>query len=138
MKINLVNKKPKLEDSSSEEEKPKRKKDNHPNTSSEILLNPEGQNLFKRPGTIIKPIIKNRFVSKKDVTKNVAKVKEIAETTISSSRFNFVTDNYKNQPKKLDNSYEDYWLYEIIDDDSFNKFKQFVIEYISRRLFDKT
>ena len=138
MKINLVNKKPKLEDSSSEEEKSKRKKDNHPNTSSEILLNPEGQNLFKRPGTIIKPIIKNRFVSKKDVTKNVAKVKEIAETTISSSRFNFVTDNYKNQPKKLDNSYEDYWLYEIIDDDSFNKFKQFVIEYISKRLFDKT
>lgn len=61
-----------------------------------------------------------------------------AETTISSNRFNFDTDNYKNQQKKLDNSYEDYWLYEIVDDDSFNKFKQLVIDYISKRLFDKT
>ena len=137
MKINLENKKPKLDDSSSDEDKPKKKNKNQ-NTSSEILLNPEANNLFRRPVTIIKPIIKNRFSSKKDVTKNVNKIKEIAETTISSSRFNFAADNYKNQQKKLDNSYEDYWLYEIVDDNSFNKFKQMVIDYISKRLFDKT
>ena len=133
MKINLENKKPKLEDSSSDEEKPQ-KKYNNPNISSEILLNPESKSAFK-PGTLVKPIVRNRFVSKKDVTKNVNKFKEVTETTINSSRFNFVTDNPQ---KKLDNSYEDYWLYEIVDEESFNKFKQLVIEYISRRLFDKT
>ena len=137
MKINLENKKPKLEDSSSDEDKPK-KKNKNPNASTEILLGSESKNLFKRPDTIIKPIMKNRFVSKKDVTKNIAKLKEVAETTISSGRFNFTTDNYKSQKKQLDNSYEDYWLYEIVDDDSFNKFKQLVIEYISKRLYDKT
>ena len=136
MKINLENQKPKFDESSSDEEKPK-KKYNNPNTSSEILLNTQTKNVFK-PGTLVKPIIRNRFVSKKDLLKNDNKIKEVAETTISSSRFNFVTDNYKNQQKKLDNSYEDYWLYEIVDDDSFNKFKQLVIEYISKRLFDKT
>ena len=144
MKINLENKKPKIVDSSSDEEdKPKNKKKFNPNSSTEILLNSDSKNLFKRPGTSIKPMIKNRFVSKKDVSKNSIannnlKIKEVAETTISSSRFNFITDNYKNQQKKLDNSYEDYWLYEIVDDDSFSKFKQLVIEYISKRLFDKT
>ena len=137
MKINLENKKPKLEDSSSDEDKPK-KKNKNPNASTEILLGSESKNLFKRPDTIIKPIMKNRFVSKKDVTKNIAKLKEVAETTISSGRFNFTTDNYKSQKKQLDNSYEDYWLYEIVDDDSFNKFKQLVVEYISKRLYDKT
>ena len=136
MKINLENKKPKLEDSSSDEDKPK-KKNKNPNASTEILLGSESKNLFKRPDSVVKPIIKNRFVSKKDVTKNIIKSKEVAETTISSGRFNFATDN-KNQQKKLDNSYEDYWLYEIVDDDSFNKFKQLVIEYISKRLYDKT
>ena len=137
MKISLENKKPKFEDSSSDEEKQKKGKIN-PNTSSEVLINSESKSIFKRPGTTIKPLIKNRLVSKKDVTKNTIKYKEAVETTISSDRFNFVTDNYKNQQKKLDNSYEDYWLYEIVDDDSFNKFKQLVIEYISKRLFDKT
>lgn len=137
MKINLENKKPKLDDSSSDEDKPK-KGNKNPNTSSEILLNKDANNLFRRPGTIVKPIIKNRFSSKKDVTKTTNKLKEAAETTISSSRFNFAADNYKNHQKKLDNSYEDYWLYEIVDDDSFNKFKQMVIDYISKRLFDKT
>lgn len=136
MKINLENKKPKFEDSSSDEEK-HQKKIKNPNTSSDILLNSESKNLFKRPGTLIKPIVKNRL-SKKDLPKNVNKLKDARETTITSGRFNFVTDNYKNLPKKLDNSYEDYWLYEIVDDDSFNKFKQLVIEYISKRLFDKT
>ena len=137
MKISLENKKPKFEDSSSDEEKQKKGKIN-PNTSSDVLLSSEAKSIFKRPGTTIKPLIKNRLASKKDVTKNTIKCKEAAETTISSDRFNFVTDNYKNQQKKLDNSYEDYWLYEIVDDDSFNKFKQLVIEYISKRLFDKT
>ena len=137
MKINLENKKPKLEDSSSDEDKPK-KKNKNPNASTEILLGSESKNLFKRPDMALKPIIKNRFVSKKDVTKNITKLKDATETTISSGRFNFATDNFRNQPKKLDNSYEDYWLYEIVDDDSFNKFKQLFIEYISKRLYDKT
>ena len=138
MNINLENKKPEFEESS-DEEKPK-KKNNNPDSSYDILLNKETKSIFK-PGTSIKPVIKNRFISKKDISKNALsnniKIKD-AETTISSNRFNFDTDNYKNQQKKLDNSYEDYWLYEIVDDDSFNKFKQLVIDYISKRLFDKT
>ena len=138
MNINLENKKPEFEESS-DEEKPK-KKNNNPDSSYDILLNKESKSIFK-PGTSIKPVIKNRFISKKDISKNALsnniKAKD-AETTISSNRFNFDTDNYKNQQKKLDNSYEDYWLYEIVDDDSFNKFKQLVIDYISKRLFDKT
>ena len=138
MNINLENKKPEFEESS-DEEKPK-KKNNNPDSSYDILLNKESKSIFK-PGTSIKPVIKNRFISKKDISKNALsnnmKMKD-AETTISSNRFNFDTDNYKNQQKKLDNSYEDYWLYEIVDDDSFNKFKQLVIDYISKRLFDKT
>ena len=138
MNINLENKKPEFEESS-DEEKPK-KKNNNPDSSYDILLNKEAKSIFK-PGTSIKPVIKNRFISKKDISKNALsnniKAKD-AETTISSNRFNFDTDNYKNQQKKLDNSYEDYWLYEIVDDDSFNKFKQLVIDYISKRLFDKT
>ena len=40
--------------------------------------------------------------------------------------------------KKLDNSFEDYFLYAIVDEDSFIKFKNIVREYISKRLFDKT
>jgi hypothetical protein len=139
MKISLGNQKPKLEDSFSDEENTnQKKKNNNQNTSKDILLKPDDKSLFKRPGTTIKPIIKNRLVSNKDVTKDANKAKEVAETTISSNRFNFVTDNCKNQQKKLDNSYEDYWLYEIVDDDSFNKFKQLVIDYISKRLYDKT
>ena len=39
--------------------------------------------------------------------------------------------------KKGDNLYKDYLLYEIVDEYSSNKFKQLVIEYISKRLFDK-
>ena len=137
MRINYENKQPKIDESSSDEEKNNKKIPKNQNTSSEILLTQEN-NIFKRPGTTIKPIVKNRLVSKKDVTKISKKKKEIIETTISSSRFRFSSEKYNNQPKKLDNSYEDYWLYEIVDDDSFNKFKQFVIEYISKRLYDKT
>ena len=39
--------------------------------------------------------------------------------------------------KKGDNLYKVYLLYEIVDEYSSNKFKQLVIEYISKRLFDK-
>ena len=140
MKINYENKKP-VEDSSSEEEKPKKKK-NAQDTSSDVFLSTEPSiNLFKkkRPGTIINPVIKNRFVSKKDVTKNLkGRKKEITETTILSNRFKFDEELNKNQQKKLDNSYEDYWLNAIVDEDSFQKFKNLVLEYISKRLYDKT
>ena len=136
MKINYENKKP-VEDSSSEEEKPK-KKNNAQDTSSDVFLSTEPSiNLFKkkRPGTIINPVIKNRFVSKKDVSKNLKGLKkEITETTILSNRFKFDEELNKNQQKKLDNSYEDYWLYEIVDDDSFNKFKQLVNKFSSEFL----
>ena len=140
MKINYENKKP-IEDSSSEEEKPKQKNNNQ-DTSSDVFLSTEPSiNLFKkkRPGTIINPVIKTRFVSKKDVSKNLKGLKkEIAETTILSNRFKFDEEMNKNPQKKLDNSFEDYWLNAIVDEDSFQKFKNLVLEYISRRLFDKT
>ena len=91
MKINYENKKP-VEDSSSEDEKPKHKKKVQ-DTSSDVFLSTEPSiGLFKkkRPGTIINPVIKNRFISKKDVTKNLNGLKkEITETTILSNRFKF-------------------------------------------------
>ena len=140
MKINYENKKP-VEDSSSEEEKPK-KKNNAQDTSSDVFLSTEPSiNLFKkkRPGTLINQVIKNSFVSKKEVTKNLKDIKkEITETTILSNRFKFDEELNKNQQKKLDNSYEDYWLNAIVDEDSFQKFKNLVLEYISKRLYDKT
>ena len=137
MKINYENKKP-IEDSSSEEDQPKNKP-NKQDTSSDVFLSTEPSiNLFKkRPGTIIHPVIRNRFISKKDVNKNI-RGKEIPETTILSNRFKFDENDYKNQPKKLDNSFEDYWLNAIVDEDTFQKFKNMVLEYISKRLFDKT
>ena len=140
MKINYENQRPK-EDSSSEDEQPKYKKNHNQDTSTDVFLSTEpSENIFKkRPGTIINPVIKNRFISKKDVTSNFKGLKkEIIETTILSNRFKFDEDNYKNQQKKLDNSFEDYWLNAIVDEDSFQKFKNIVLEYISKRLFDKT
>jgi hypothetical protein len=101
MKINYENKKP-IEDSSSEDEKPKNK-NNHQDMSSDVFLSTEpSENIFKkRPGTIINPVIKNRFISKKDVTSNIKGLKkEIIETTILSNRFKFDEENYKNQQKK--------------------------------------
>ena len=142
MKINYENKKPIFEDSSSEDEKPKNKsKNKNQDMSSDVFLSTEPSlNIFKkRPGTIINPPIKNRFVSKKDVTKNLKGLKkEMIETTILSNRFKFDENDYKNQQKKLDNSFEDYFLYAIVDEDSFIKFKNIVREYISKRLYDKT
>ena len=140
MKINYENKKP-IEDSSSEEEEKPKNKNNIQDMSSDVFLSTEpSENIFKkRPGTIINPVIKNRFISKKDVTSNIKGLKkEIIETTILSNRFKFDEENYKNQQKKLENSFEDYWLNAIVDEDSFQKFKNMVLEYISKRLFDKT
>ena len=139
MKINYENKKP-IEDSSSDEENPKYK-NNIQDKSSDVFLStePSINILKKRPGTIINPVIKNRLFSNKDVTSNLKGLKkEIMETNILSNRFKFDEDNYKNQPKKLDNSFEDYWLNAIVDEDSFQKFKNMVLEYISKRLYDKT
>ena len=139
MKINYENKKP-IEDSSSEDEKPKNK-NNVQDTSTDVILSTEPSMVLfkKRPGTIINPVIRNRFVSKKDVSKNLVGLKkEIIETTILSNRFKFDEDLNKNPPKKLDNSFEDYWLNAIVDEDSFQKFKNLVLEYISKRLYDKT
>ena len=139
MKINYENQRPK-EDSSSDDEIPKNKK-NIQDTSSDVFLSTEPSiNVFKkRPGTIINPIIKNRYISKKDVSSNLKGLKkEMTETTILSNRFKFDEDNYKNHQKKLDNSFEDYWLNAIVDEDSFQKFKNMVLEYISKRLYDKT
>ena len=140
MKINYENKKP-IEDSSSDEDQPKNNKNNIQDMSSDVFLSTEpSENIFKkRPGTIINPVIKNRFISKKDVTTNIKGLKkEIIETTILSNRFKFDEENYKNQQKKLENSFEDYWLNAIVDENSFQKFKSMVLEYISKRLFDKT
>ena len=123
MKINYENKKP-IEDSSSEDEKPKNK-NNVQDTSTDVILSTEPSMVLfkKRPGTIINPVIRNRFVSKKDVSKNLVGLKkEIIETTILSNRFKFDEDLNKNPPKKLDNSFEDYWLNAIVDEDSFQKF----------------
>ena len=128
MKINYENKKP-IEDSSSDEENPKYK-NNIQDKSSDVFLStePSINILKKRPGTIINPIIKNRLFSNKDVTSNLKGLKkEIMETNILSNRFKFDEDNYKNQPKKLDNSFEDYLLNAIVDEDSFQKFKIMVL-----------
>ena len=106
MKINYENKKP-IEDSSSEDERPKNK-NNAQDTSTDVILSTEPSMVLfkKRPGTIIHPVIRNRFVSKKDVTKNLGGLKkEMVETTILSNRFKFDEDLSKNPPKKLDNSF---------------------------------
>lgn len=138
MKIGQTNKKPKIsEDSSSEEEKnnTKKKPPKINDVSTEILL-PNPKSVFK-PGTTISPIVNNRCMMKNNLAKDLIKNEEM-NTTVMSDRFNGLIENFNNQQKKLDNSYEDYWFYEIVDDDSFSKFKQYVQEYISKRLFDKT
>ena len=134
MKISGTNKKPKIsEDSSSEEEKSQKKLKNNKDLSTDVLLAPP-TNYFK-PGTSISPNIKNRVISKNVLSKN-AKIED--NTTVYSDRFNCMKENFNNQQKKLENSYEDYWFYEIVDDDSYLKFREYVQEYISKRLFDKT
>lgn len=128
---------------------------NNPNKdlSSELLFPNKSSSLFPRPGTSINTQLKanlagNKILSSNNISplnknnntsilKNFSKMDQ-ASTTINSDRFNVITENFKNLQKKLDNSYEDYWFYEIVDDESFLKFKSFVKEYISRRLFDKT
>ena len=137
MKIGGINKKPKIsEESSSEEcEKKQKKPKKNNDLSTDVLLGIPSSNFFKS-GTLINPNIKNQLISKNDIPKNIKKLEE--NTTIYSDRFNCITENFNNQKKKLENSYEDYWLYEIVDDDSYIKFRQYVEEYISKRLFDKT
>ena len=136
MKIGGTNKKPKIsEDSSSDEEKNQKKQTKNNDLSTDVLLGNPSPNFFK-PGTSISPNIKNKIISKNDMSKKLVKYEE--NTTVYSDRFNCITENFNNQQKKLDNDYEDYWLYEIVDDDSYKKFRQYVQEYISKRLFDKT
>jgi hypothetical protein len=45
--------------------------------------------------------------------------------------------NKKINKKKLENSYENYWFDETVDEQSLNLFKQLVTEYFSQRLFNK-
>lgn len=121
------------------------KNSNNKDLSTEILISQKS--LLPKPGTSIYQLNNNNKISltsKKVISSNISnnlkslsKIDDTATTTINSDRFNFITENFKNQQKKLDNSYEDYWFYEIVDDESFLKFKTFVKEYISRRLFDK-
>ena len=106
------------------------KSDNN-NTS---ILNTEAISLI--------PKYKTKSSKKKNTSRKHHKTKEDKHTKMSSmknidSRF-IIVHNDSPEKKKLDNSYEDYFFYEIVDEDSFNEFTKLTEEYISLRLIDKT
>jgi hypothetical protein len=118
--------KPQINSESSDEETTKNDKSNIPILNSTI----EPDNLFSRPKTNIKPIVKT--IDKEKILSIIPSKNERQ----NSERYT-IFKNIKSEKKKLDNSYEDYFFYEIVDDDSFELFMNFSQNYIAKRLNDK-
>ena len=124
--------KPNIEESSSDEER-KNQNDKSNLPLNNILLEVSNFGL-ERPKTHIKTIIKKDPKKKKNLINESTIIKNLAP--INSERIK-ITHNIKSEKKRLDNSFEDYFFCEIVDDESFQQFLLFSQNYISNRLNDK-
>ena len=136
--------KPQISESSSEGDNDKNKSGGFDNSYS-FLHNTSGVPILKNdPVALLNPEniqlipkFKTKTAKKKNNNKkSKSKDKKISQTLDPLSRFTIV-HNDSPEKKHLDNSYEDYFFYEIVDDESFNHFSNMTQIYISRRLNDK-
>ena len=142
--IKATHQKPQISESSSDGENGQNNKSNFDNSYS-FLHNTSGVPILKKDtGSILNPEsiqLLPKFKTKtnnkkKTIKKGKGKDKKIFQTLDPFSRFTIV-HNDSPEKKHLDNSYEDYFFYEIVDDDSFNHFFSMTEIYISKRLNDK-
>ena len=124
--------KPNIAESSSDEErKNQNDKSNLPLNKTTLEENNFG--LLDRPKTHIKTLKKDK--KKKIINEStIINISDLAP--INSERIK-ITHNIKSEKKRLDNSFEDYFFCEIVDDESFQKFLIYSQNYISNRLNDK-
>jgi hypothetical protein len=110
----------------------------HNNSGMPILRN--DNSILNADNIALIPKFKTKTAKKKNTSKKVHKYKDekkFSQTVLDpDARFNII-HNDSPEKKKLDNSYEDYFFYEIVDEDSFNIFFKLTEEYISKRLNDK-
>ena len=111
-----------------------------------ILKSDNNTSILNTEAISLIPKYKTKSSKKKNTSRKHHKNKEDKNTKpnpLSSSTNNIdsrfiIVHNDSPEKKKLDNSYEDYFFYEIVDEDSFNVFMKLTEEYISLRLIDKT
>ena len=106
------------------------------NANNSSILNTEAVALIPKYKTKSKKKNTSRKHHKAKEDKN-SKASSVRNNVNIDSRF-VIVHNDSPEKKKLDNSYEDYFFYEIVDEDSFNTFTKLTEEYISLRLTDKT